>query len=456
MLLGATGVGLISIYQSIVDMIRSVANMGIETSGVRDISSANRLDNKKLVSETVAVFKWWTQGTATLSVLICIVFCYPISIWAFGREDAGNHVLSILSLSLCLFFTMLGMGQFSILQGLRRIPEMVKANIIGNAAGLLAAIPLYWQFGLKGIIPSIIVGSIILYIVSSYYSKRVDISKVDIPTRIAFNRGVGMLKLGMFVVSAGICNTASMFVMRSVISLNMDIEAVGLFQSAWTITNVYLALILRSMGSDFYPRLCAVSSSNIRIRKLVNEQTHVILIIASPIIVGMLWASEFILPILYTSGFSEAAGLLRWQVLGTFFKVLSWPLGFILLAKGKGMMFFLSEVFFFALYLVMSYLLFDRYGLNGTGIAYFIAYIFYLLLLFFMAVRICNFKWRRRVFILGGISFLLISLSFYIQHYEHNMVLGAFLLVGISIWSIFRFNKILRIASIAKYFKRKK
>lgn len=455
-LLGPTGVGLISIFQSIVDMVKSVASMGLDTSSVKDIASANAMGNAQLVNETVSIVRWWVKCTAMLGALICIVFSYPITIWAFGKEDIIPNLISVISLSLCLFFTMLGMGQISILQGLRRIPEMVKANVIGNFAALAVSIPLYWMFGLKGIIPSLILGSIVLFILATYYSRHCDIVKISVPAKIAYQKGKDMFKLGLFIVVSAICNTASMFIIRSYISHQLDLEAVGLFQSAWALTNVYLALILRSMGSDFFPRLCAVSTSNIRIRKLVNEQTHIVLLVSTPIIVAMLLASDIIFPILYTPKFADAAPLLRWQVLGTFFKVISWPMGFILLAKGRGRLFFLTEISFFIVYLALSFLLFDTYKIDAMGIAYFIAYIIYLTMLVVVTARMCNFKWRKRIFKLGALSMLAVALAFCIQHYWHNIFLGIGLFIIVSIGSVYSFNKVVKISEIIKSLLQKK
>lgn len=454
-LLGATGIGLIGIYQSITEMVRSFAMLGVDTSGIKDVATANNTGNKKIINESVAILRKWMFSLSIFGALFCVIFSYPIAIWAFGEDNIGIHVCAVASLSLYILFSMLSAGRSSVMQGLRKIPEMVKSNVSGNFLALLVSIPLYFLFGVNAIIPSLILSSIILFICTVYFSRNIGIEDVHISMKHAYNRGRSMFKMGVFIVSASICQTASMFILRAFISQRIGIEGVGIFTASWTITNVYLALVLRSMGSDFYPRLCGVVSSNIRTRRLVNEQTHIILIVASPIIIGMLLAADYIIPILYSSRFLEASSLLQWQVAATFLKVISWPMGFILLAKGKGKLFFFSEFLFFLIYLGSSYILFPYYGLEGTGMGYLIAYVAYLITLIAMTIRVSNFKWRMSIIKLSIIYLLLISVSFYAANSLHNPFIGTMLfLIACSI-SIWKFNAIIPLKSLVKRFQKK-
>lgn len=454
-LLGTTGVGLIGMYQTIIDMIKSIAVLGLDSSGIRDIATANSTGNKKMINESVAILKKWMTSLAVLAALICILFAYPIALWAFDGEETSTQTFAVAALSISVLFIMFGISRTVILQGMRKIPEMVKSNIWGNLIALLASIPLYYFWGTKGIVPSLILGSIIMFISISYFSKKIGVENVSIPFKYAYKKGRNMFKMGIFIVSASISETASMFILRSFISHQSGIEEVGIFMAAWTITNVYLALVLRSMGADFYPRLCAVASSNIRIRRLVNEQTHVILIVASPIIVGMLLVADYIIPLLYTSSFVEASELLRWQVFATFLKVISWPMGFILLAKGKGMMHFLTNLFFFFIYLGIGFSLYPVSGLKGIGIGYFVAYVFYLLSLMIITKYTSNFKWRKNILRLETIYFIFIAAAFWLANMENTFVWGVLILVVTSILSIYKMNTIISLKSLKKYFIRK-
>jgi PST family polysaccharide transporter len=169
------------------------------------------------------------------------------------------------------------------------------------------------------------------------------------------------------------------------------------------------------MGTDFFPRLSAVAEKKETVERLVNEQSYIVLIIAVPVIITMLLLSEFALSVLYSSKFINAGTLLQWQVSGTFLKILGWPVSFILLAKNKGLLFLISEVLFYIVYLAAFYLLFPQYGLDAAGMGYLAAYIVYLPAVYLIGRNISGFSWNKEVAVMVIISFLLICAAFFIS-----------------------------------------
>ena len=61
-------------------------------------------------------------------------------------------------------------------------------------------------------------------------------------------------------------------------------------------------------------------------------------------------------------------------VLGMQFKVVSWALGYIYLAKGDGQLFMIIEIVAGVLILLMNLLFYNLYGLNGLGISFIVTY----------------------------------------------------------------------------------
>ena len=451
-LLGTIGVGLISMYQSAIDVVKSISSLGIETTGVREIASVS--ENMQQLNQAVSIIHKWTFILASFGSSICLLFCYPISHWAF---ESNEYVIQIGLLSICVFFSTLAAGEAVILQGMRKISYMVKSGLIWNFLGLLIAIPLYYFFRNNAIVPVFILISIAMYLSARHYRKRIDVEISAVSYKIAINKGVAVLRIGSFIVLAAIQNQLSYFIVRSMISNYINIDAVGLFQAAWTITNVYFMIVLRSMGADFYPRLSAIVNSSPKTRRLVNEQTYIVLIVSTPLIISLLLFSKLILSILYTSQFIGAETLLNWQVLGTFLKILSWPLGFILLAKGKGLLFFVSEVIFSVFYLVSIYCLFPSFGISSAGIGYLIAYFVYLFTVYMLGRKLCNFRWIKENWIIIVSSLIPIVFIFYITEYQnyYRFVIGVPLLILSVVYSLYKLHKVMPLNRILSVFKDK-
>jgi len=453
-LLGTAGVGFIGVYQSIIDMMRSGYGLGMDTAGVKEIAEKKANADDTIFNKTIARFNKWFKWTAVLGFLSCIIFCYPISIWVFGDDE---HALLVAALSICISLAILTTGRSTILQGMRRIPELAKSTMLGSLFGLIFTLPVYFIWGLDGIIPAFIISGIISFLCVEYYYRKQSLKKVTISDREAFREGLSTLKLGIYIVLAGVISTVSMFLIRTFIIREDSINTAGLFQSAWVITNIYLGLILRSMGTDFFPRLSAICEEKDKVKQLINEQSYIVLIIATPLIIGMLIFSDLALSILYSGTFTGANTLLCWQLAGTFFKILSWPIAFIMLARNKGFIFFITEVVFYIVYIVSSYLLYPYYGLEAAGIGYLIAYIVYLILVFIVGQKLSQFMWEKRIIQMTLVNLILICTTFYIVVYiPEYKYLGAIPILCITIlYAYYNLRKVFKISDLKNWFRKK-
>lgn len=453
MLLGPVGIGLISIYQSIADMIRSGCMLGMDTAVVKEIAQVAISEDKNIFYKTIACFNKWFSIAALIALLICVVFCYPISLWAF---DDAKYAIHIAILSVSISMLVLATGKSAILQGMRRISEMAKAAVLGGFIGLLATIPVYYFWRLDGIIPAILINAIIGLLCAEYYYRKQGIKKVAISNREVFNSGLNTLRLGIYIVVSGFIATLSMFAIRAFISRNIDVDAAGLFQASWMITNVYFGIVLRAMGSDFFPRLSAISQEENKVKELVNEQGYIVLALASPVIVGLLLFSEPVLSLLYSSQFVYADAVLKWQLLATFFKIVSWPVSFILLAKNRGFIFLMTESVFYATYILSAYLLYPQYGLEAAGIGYLAAYVIYLPVIFFACKNISSFGWNKDIWAMILANLLLVSASFYIAYFHKESVLWSMTILAISfLYTYFRLRKIFSLEDLKSWFRKR-
>src|SRR5581483_8988002 len=100
-LLGPGGVGLMGVYSSIADLTRSVAEVGINSSGVRQIAEAVGTGDQKQIARTVFVLRRVSVFLGLIGALILLVFCRPISIKTF---DTPDKVGAVALLSLAVFF----------------------------------------------------------------------------------------------------------------------------------------------------------------------------------------------------------------------------------------------------------------------------------------------------------------------------------------------------------------
>ncbi len=389
-LLGPTGVGFIGIYQSFIDLMRNATGFGLSISSVRDIAEASGTGDLTKISRTITILNRWVWFTGLLGMFLTIFFSKFISRYAFGNENFAN---SIAILSSVLLLVSLSDGQLATLQGLRKIQLMAKANVFGLLTSFIFAIPLYWIFGLKGIVPVFILSSLIVLIYTNWYYKKVNKLRIKINFKEFFLGGIGMIRLGFLMVSAGIISTLTMFYIRTFIIQNSSIEYAGQFQAAYSLSAMYLSAVLGAMAADYFPRLCAVNNDNKRIVKLVNEQTEIALLLASPLVIGMISFSIIIVNLLFSGEFNETITLSQWMFLGTYLQLISWPIGYIFLSKSMGGIFILCESFFNLIFIAIALLGWHHFNLEAIGISYFLSHLISSIILFLMAFKYCKFLW---------------------------------------------------------------
>jgi PST family polysaccharide transporter len=155
--------------------------------------------------------------------------------------------------------------------------------------------------------------------------------------------------------------------------------------------------VLGAMGADYYPSLTAVNHDHAKMRDLVNQQTEVGILLALPGLLATLAMAPWVIRIFYTAEFAQAADLLQWYALGCMGQVVSWPLGFIILAKGAARLFAGVETGVRLLHLILTAVLLVGMGIEGVSVAFFFLYIIYTLSLLFLTHRMIGFSWSRGV-----------------------------------------------------------
>ena len=192
---------------------------------------------------------------------------------------------------------------------------------------------------------------------------------------------------------SGLLMTGAAYVVRLIVVRKVGFDAAGLYQSAWALGGLYIGFILQAMGADFYPRLTAIASDNTNCNRVVNEQAHVSMLLAGPGVIATLTFAPLVIALFYTSKFEGAIEILRWLCLGMALRVISWPMGFIIVAKGVQNLLIFSEVAWTVVYLGLAWVCISAFNLKGAGIAFFGSYVFHVLMIYLIVRRLSDFRW---------------------------------------------------------------
>lgn len=454
LLLGPAGIGILGLFNSTILLISSLTNFGLGISGVKDIATAKESKDRLRIARTSLVVKRLVWLTGVFGALITLVLSSWLSEIAFGNKD---YTLAFVWLSSTVLLKQLASGQFVILQGLRRLKDLAKANMIGSALGLLVSIPLYYYLRLDGIVPGLIVTAIFTYVVSLYFGKKVKTDTVKVTAKELRVEGKGMMVMGFMLSLSGIMVLGESYAIRIFINAMGGVEQVGLYNAGIALISTYVGLLFTAMETDYYPRLSAVADDDSESNLLVNQQTEIALLILAPVLIAFLIFIDWVIIILYSSEFIAVNVMIYWAFLGMFFKVPAWVVGFIFIAKGKSKLFFWSELASNLYLLGLNLLGYYYWGLTGLGFSFLVSYIIYLIQVYWIARVKYGFKFHSGFLKLFGIQFGLALACFAVIKFllpPWMYIIGVPIIL-ISVWYSFKeLDKRLGLKDILKKFKK--
>lgn len=364
-ILGPGGMGLVSLFNSTIKLVSESTNLGISMSAVKNISAEVDSGNNEKVLHHVSLIRFWSLLTGILGFVICLLFSPLLNAWTFSW---GDHTLHFVLLSPVIFLMAITGGEVAILKGTRTLSAVAAISFYSIVAVLLLTVPIYYLYGVSGIVPSLFLAALAQMLITVAYSFR------RYPLRLRFSRelfaeGMGMIKLGMAFVMAGIMGSGADFLIRSFLNNNGGLDIVGLYNAGYVMTFVYAGMVFTAMETDYFPRLSAVGRDVAEQNMCVNRQIEVTLLLVSPLLVLFMVSMPLLLPLLYSGKFMAVTGMMQFVVLGMFVRAISLPIAYLPLSKGDSLVYLLVEAVYDVMVVGLTVVAYNLWGLTGTGAA---------------------------------------------------------------------------------------
>ncbi len=364
-LLGPMGVGLITLFNSTIRFIGDSTNLGIGMSAVKHISEAHAHDDKQAINRSVLTVRAWSTITALLGMVACALLSPLLSKYTFGW---GKHTLHFLLLSPIVAMTAIMGGELAILKGTRHLGALARISIINVVMALILSAPLFFIWRSKAIVPSMIIVAFAQLVVTIAYSYHFHPLKLSFD-RVIMREGGTMVKLGVGFFLAGLFGSCADFLIRSFVNNTSSPDTLGLFNASFMITMTYGGMVFSAMETDYYPRLSAISRTGTTLNNTVNKQIEVSLLIISPMLVGLIIGLPIILPLLYSHSFLPVTSMAQLTALAMFLRAVKLPIAYLPLSRGDSKAYLLMEGIYAVLYVILSVVCFQVFGLIGMGIA---------------------------------------------------------------------------------------
>jgi len=369
---GPAGVAYVGQFQSFLKLTHNGANLGIGNGTIKYLAEYRDDEERysKVLSTSILIN---FVGSTSLGIIIGL-YAKEISRYLF-RTASFDFVLMVLALTMVFYSFAQIIAQA--LNGFQEIKKLIIARIVASIVGLVVTVLLIVWAGIQGALLALVVSQVVGLVVmlgfaysSHWFSKKNLFAGWD--KKIAYKLSGFSL---MTFCSIILLNLRQIF-LRDYIMVELSTEAAGYWQAIWKISELYLTVITMALSVYYLPKLSEITDKG-ELKAEIWKGYKFLIPVVAVLSVLIFLLRDIIILVLFTPDFVAIRDLFFYQLIGDVFKIASWILSFLLVAKAMTKTFIITEVIFIGLFMVLALTLVHYYGLIGMTYAFAITYFTY-------------------------------------------------------------------------------
>lgn len=365
--LNKAGMGFFLMYSNISSFVSSTSNAGIPFSAVKYISELYEEGDSARLESYIVTVRSWSLWTALFGALLCVLLAPSISYLAFDGD--WGYSLEIALLAPMIFAIAVTNGELSILKGTRKLKRVAVISAVSTVLTLASVLPFFYMWGVRGVIPALVVNAIVVMCVHLYFSLPIFPWRVNMLSSRVLQQGMSMIKLGVPYVAASIINALTALAIPAFLLSIGNIDDVGLYKVGYSIMVVYAGIVFVAVETDYFPRLSAVNNNVGRMNYAINQQIDICVLFIAPLLLFMMMAMPLIVRVLYTSEFLPVVSMAVYSAFYMFFRAVMLPIAYTSLAKGDTVLYLFMEIAYDAFSFALIAAGYYYGGITGTGVA---------------------------------------------------------------------------------------
>ena len=375
---GPAGLAIVGQLQNFTSIITTFSNGAISSGIVKYTAEYQTIEQKQKIFST--------------SIVISLICSLIISIFLFGFSDYLSELILkdiqyssvFIIFGATIFLFALNMVLISILNGQKEIKKYVLINIAGSIFSLVFTSVLIMQLNLMGALYALVLNQSVVFFVTLAFVLKSSWFKLEYFKQGLDKESLSKLsKYSLMAITSALTVPVSHLIIREYIGKNLGWDSAGYWQGIWYISTMYLMLVTTTLSVYYLPRLSEIQD-NKELRKEIFSGYKIIMpiVILASLIIFLL--KEYVILIAFSKDFMPMMELFAWQLIGDVIKIASWLLGYLLVAKAMAKVFIYTEILFSALFVGLSILFVDKFGLVGITYAYALNYLLYLFMMIFI------------------------------------------------------------------------
>ena len=386
--LGATGIASIGLFNNLLTILNAFSNGGINQGVIKYTAEFKNNDQK--IKELFSTSLIMTLISSCFIGIFIIIFSKYINYYLL-KNITPYYFIIILGITI-VFNGMYNLF-ISIINGNADVKLYTIINSVTTIFNLFLTIILVKYWKLNGAILSLVLSNCIFVVCIVYYvfyKKHIDIKKFQHKfSKLMCNK---LLHYSLVALITATITPFCQIIIRDLIINKMGFVSAGYWQGITRISDSYLLFFTTSLSVYYLPKL----SNLVDKKDLKYEIVYGYKVLVFPVMFITIFIYLFrqnIINILFTSNFKPMENLFLYQLIGDIFKIASWVLSYLLIAKKMIKELVFTEIIFNLLLVLLSYLFLNKFELIGITLAFALNYFLYLLCMIYIFRKTLFFKY---------------------------------------------------------------
>ncbi len=402
-LIGPAGVGLIALYNSVIDVVGAATRLSIDQSAVRDISRDSTPEHAATIATVV---RRWSLWLGIMGMVLMCALSPLLSLWMF---EYTGHWWAFCLLSVVPLATAMTAGRTSIMTGLNKLGDLARSSAYAAVIAVILSVALIWLLGEWAIVPMIIIYAVTTLVMAMVFSPRLE--RVKLTVKQIVKQGAGFIRLGILMTASSFITLLFSYIFYIYLNSTASTDNVGIYQAGYTLVNTYVGIIFTGIWVEYYPRLSRAVHSRRSTSAIVSHEIGIALCVLLPVVLAFICADSLIVNILYDHKFLAGVPYISIGVIGVILRAFSWCVAFVIVARGDGTIYIVVESISAILGLVFNVIGWSLGGMAGLGIAYIVYYLAYSIIVMVVYRRRYKLQMPRRLIAYTALTILIAAVA---------------------------------------------
>jgi O-antigen/teichoic acid export membrane protein len=377
--LGASGMALLGSFRNFTSIVKSISTIGINNSIIK-LFVENKEDKKEL-NTIFSTFFWIFLAISSSLSILGILFSKSISEYLFYTD---TYSIPIQLFSILQPLIVINVFWLAIFNGLGAFKKIVIIQIISNILIFCLTVFLIVNHNIFGALFAIAFSELIMFFVTYLFVRReVAFFTFDLKKVISGKYVNVVKKFALMGLLSGILvPLVSILIRNEIIKIN-GINEAGIWDATIRISTYYMMFFSSGLTLYYLPKLASLKTDFEFKNELISYFKIFVPFFVLMMIIIYLF-KQYIIQFIFTPEFQSVDSLLKWQLFGDFFKVLTLAFGYQIVVKTMMKLYFFGEIFYNLLYYFLTLYLIKKFGVEGAMQAYFYTNVIYFIFILFM------------------------------------------------------------------------